>query len=205
MQRPERQLFAETVEKDVAFGPRNLRLPADEVERRVGRALRLVGLESRRDASPFKLSGGQRRLCALAGVLAMEPRVLVLDEPTAGLDPRGRAMLRRVLGRLHEAGVTLVQVTHSMEDAARADRVIVLDESRLVADGTPAEVFSAEGEQRLVEGGLGIPRALRVARELERRGWPPLSDPLTTDELVAALQNGSKGDCPLLTDRGGDR
>ena len=205
MQRPERQLFAETVEKDVAFGPRNLRLPADEVERRVGRALRLVGLESRRDTSPFKLSGGQRRLCALAGVLAMEPRVLVLDEPTAGLDPRGRAMLRRVLGRLREAGVTLVQVTHSMEDAARADRVVVLDESRLVADGTPAEVFSAEGEQRLVEGGLGIPRALRVARELERRGWPPLGDPLTTDELVAALQNGSKGDCPLLTDRGGDR
>ena len=170
----------------------------------MGRALRLVGLEGRRDVSPFKLSGGQRRLCALAGVLAMEPRVLVLDEPTAGLDPRGRAMLRRVLGRLREAGVTLVQVTHSMEDAARADRVIVLDESRLVADGTPAEVFSAEGEQRLVEGGLGIPRALRVARELERRGWPPLGDPLTTDELVAALQNGSKGDCPLLT-RGGDR
>ena len=190
MQHPERQLFAETVERDVAFGPRNLRLPADEVERRVTRALELVGLADRRDASPFKLSGGQRRLCALAGVLAMEPRVLVLDEPTAGLDPRGRAMLRGVLGRLRELGVTLVQVTHSMEDAARADRVVALDQGRLVADGTPAEVFSAANERRLAEGGLGIPRALRVARELERRGWPSLGDPLTTDDLVAAIRGG---------------
>lgn len=188
MQHPERQLFAETVEKDVAFGPRNLGLPEVEVARRVTEALELVGLASRRDVSPFKLSGGQRRLCALAGILAMEPRVLVLDEPTAGLDPRGRAMLRRVLARLRECGVTLVQVTHSMEDAARADRVIALDQARLVADGAPSEVFSRGNERRLTEGGLGIPRALRVARELEHRGWPPLGDPLTTDELVAAIQ-----------------
>lgn len=188
MQHPERQLFAETVEKDVAFGPRNLGLPEGEVTRRVTEALELVGLANRRSVSPFKLSGGQRRLCALAGILAMEPRVLVLDEPTAGLDPRGRAMLRRVLARLRECGVTLVQVTHSMEDAARADRVIALDQARLVADGAPSEVFSRGNERRLTEGGLGIPRALRVARELENRGWPPLGDPLTTDELVAAIQ-----------------
>ncbi len=190
MQHPERQLFAETVEKDVAFGPRNLGLPEGEVARRVTEALELVGLAKRRDVSPFKLSGGQRRLCALAGVLAMEPRVLVLDEPTAGLDPRGRAMLRRVLARLRERGVTLVQVTHSMEDAARADRVLALDQARLVADGAPSEVFSRKNERRLTESGLGIPRALRVARELERRGWPPLGEPLTTDELVAAIQGG---------------
>ena len=199
MQHPERQLFAETVEKDVAFGPRNLKLPAAEVERRVSRAIETVGLTARRNDSPFTLSGGQRRLCALAGILAMEPRILVLDEPTAGLDPRGRAMLRRVLARLSERGITLVQVTHSMEDAARSERVIALDQSRLVAIGTPREVFSRDNERRLREGGLGIPRSLRVARELEDRGWPPLGDPLTTDELVAALQNGSKGDCPLLT------
>ena len=190
MQHPERQLFAETVEKDVAFGPRNLGLPEGEVARRVTEALELVGLAKRRDVSPFKLSGGQRRLCALAGILAMEPRVLVLDEPTAGLDPRGRAMLRRVLARLRERGVTLVQVTHSMEDAARADRVLALDQARLVADGAPSEVFSRNNERRLTESGLGIPRALRVARELERRGWPPLGEPLTTDELVAAIQGG---------------
>ncbi len=190
MQHPERQLFAETVEKDVAFGPRNLGLPEGEVARRVTEALELVGLAKRRDVSPFKLSGGQRRLCALAGILAMKPRVLVLDEPTAGLDPRGRAMLRRVLARLRERGVTLVQVTHSMEDAARADRVLALDQAQLVADGAPSEVFSRKNERRLTESGLGIPRALRVARELERRGWPPLGEPLTTDELVAAIQGG---------------
>ncbi len=191
MQHPERQLFAETVEKDVAFGPRNLGLPEGEVARRVTEALELVGLANRRDVSPFKLSGGQRRLCALAGILAMEPRVLVLDEPTAGLDPRGRAMLRRVLARLRGRGVTLVQVTHSMEDAARADRVLALDQARLVADGTPSEVFSRKNERRLTEGGLGIPRALRVARELERRGWPPLGEPLTTDELVEMIRRDS--------------
>ena len=187
MQHPERQLFAETVEKDVAFGPRNLGLPASEVERRVAHALEVVGLSDRREASPFKLSGGQRRLCALAGILAMEPRILVLDEPTAGLDPRGRAMLRGVLARLLEQGITLIQVTHSMEDAARSDRVIALDQSRLVAMGAPREVFSHENERRLVENGLGIPRSLRVARELEHRGWPSLGDPITTDELVAAI------------------
>ena len=188
MQHPERQLFAETVEKDVAFGPRNLKLPAAEVERRVSRAIETVGLTARRNDSPFTLSGGQRRLCALAGILAMEPRILVLDEPTAGLDPRGRAMLRRVLARLSERGITLVQVTHSMEDAARSERVVALDQSRLVAIGTPREVFSRDNERRLREGGLGIPRSLRVARELEDRGWPPLGDPLTTDELVAAIR-----------------
>ena len=204
MQHPERQLFAETVEKDVAFGPRNLRLSADEVSRRVNRALELVGLAGKREASPFQLSGGQRRLCALAGILAMEPEVLILDEPTAGLDPRGRAMLRRVLVRLRERGITLVQVTHSMEDAARCDRVVALDQSHLVAVGTPREVFSPENEERLTKGGLGIPRSLRVARELERRGWPALGEPLTTDELVAAISetlNDSKGDCPLLNHR----
>ena len=192
MQRPERQLFAETVERDVAFGPRNLRLGADEVDRRVTRALGLVGLEGRRADSPFALSGGQRRLCALAGVLAMEPRVLVLDEPTAGLDPRGRALLRRVLDRLHGQGTTLVQVTHSMEDAARADEVIVLDRAHVTAAGTPREVFSASREGALVEAGLGVPRALNLARELERRGLCEpggLGDPLTADELLLALGN----------------
>lgn len=207
MQHPERQLFAETVEKDVAFGPRNLKLPPEEVERRVSRALEIVGLSDRRDASPFKLSGGQRRLCALAGILAMAPKILVLDEPTAGLDPRGRAMLRGVLAHLREQGITLVQVTHSMEDAARCDHVIALDQSRLVAMGGPREVFSRANEKCLCENGLGIPRSLRVARELERRGWPALGDPLTTDELVASIEGacaapGPEGDCPLLGQEG---
>ena len=197
MQHPERQLFAETVEKDVAFGPRNLKLPAEEVRRRVDPALELVGLEGRHDASPFRLSGGQRRLCALAGVLAMEPAVLVLDEPTAGLDPRGRAMLRAVLARLRERGVTLVQVTHSMEDAARSDRVIVLNQSHVMAAGAPRTVFSPANERRLAAAGLGTPRSLRVARALEARGLGDLGEPITTDELVAAIS-------PLLGRAGGD-
>lgn len=187
MQHPERQLFAQTVESDIAFGPRNMGLPADEVARRVDHALGLVGLAAKKGLSPFELSGGQKRLAAIAGVLAMQPKLLVLDEPTAGLDPRGRAGLRRLLAELRAHGVTIVQVTHSMEDAARADRVVVLDESRVIADGTPAEVFSPENAARLHACGLGIPRPLAYARALEKKGAPVLGDPLTIEELASAL------------------
>ena len=183
MQHPERQLFAQTVAEDVAFGPRNQGLSATEVERRVAHALDLVGLADRRDASPFELSGGQQRLAAIAGVLAMEPELLVLDEPTAGLDPRGRARLRALMADLAAHGVTLLQVTHSMEDAARADHVVVLDQSRVLAAGTPAEVFCPANEPQLTAVGLGLPRPLTYAREhaLEAR-------PLTLEALVAALR-----------------
>lgn len=183
MQHPERQLFAQTVAEDVAFGPRNQGLSAAEVERRVAHALDLVGLTDRRDASPFELSGGQQRLAAIAGVLAMEPELLVLDEPTAGLDPRGRARLRTLMADLAAHGVTLLQVTHSMEDAARADHVVVLDQSRVLAAGTPGEVFCPANEPQLTAVGLGLPRPLTYAREhaLEAR-------PLTLEALVAALR-----------------
>ena len=183
MQHPERQLFAQTVAEDVAFGPRNQGLSAAEVERRVAHALDLVGLADRRDASPFELSGGQQRLAAIAGVLAMEPELLVLDEPTAGLDPRGRARLRALMADLAAHGVTLLQVTHSMEDAARADHVVVLDQSRVLAAGTPGEVFCPANEPQLTAVGLGLPRPLAYAREhaLDAR-------PLTLEALVAALR-----------------
>lgn len=183
MQHPERQLFAQTVADDVAFGPRNQGLSAAEVERRVAHALDLVGLADRRDASPFELSGGQQRLAAIAGVLAMEPELLVLDEPTAGLDPRGRARLRALMADLAAHGVTLLQVTHSMEDAARADHVVVLDQSHVLAAGTPAEVFCPANEQQLTAVGLGLPRPLAYACEhaLDAR-------PLTLEALVAALR-----------------
>ena len=183
MQHPERQLFAQTVAEDVAFGPRNQGLSAAEVERRVAHALDLVGLANRRDASPFELSGGQQRLAAIAGVLAMEPELLVLDEPTAGLDPRGRARLRALMADLAAHGVTLLQVTHSMEDAARADHVVVLDQSHVLAAGTPAEVFCPANEPQLTAVGLGLPRPLAYAREhaLDAR-------PLTLEALVAALR-----------------
>ena len=183
MQHPERQLFAQTVAEDVAFGPRNQGLSAAEVERRVTHALDLVGLTDRRDASPFELSGGQQRLAAIAGVLAMEPELLVLDEPTAGLDPRGRARLRALMTDLAAHGVTLLQVTHSMEDAARADHVVLLDQSHVLAAGTPAEVFCPANEPQLTAVGLGLPRPLAYAREhaLDAR-------PLTLEALVAALR-----------------
>ena len=183
MQHPERQLFAQTVAEDVAFGPRNQGLSATEVERRVAHALDLVGLADRRNASPFELSGGQQRLAAIAGVLAMEPELLVLDEPTAGLDPRGRARLRALMADLAAHGVTLLQVTHSMEDAARADHVVVLDQSHVLAAGTPAEVFCPANEPQLTAVGLGLPRPLAYACEhaLDAR-------PLTLEALVAALR-----------------
>lgn len=183
MQHPERQLFAQTVAEDVAFGPRNQGLSTAEVERRVAHALDLVGLADRRDVSPFELSGGQQRLAAIAGVLAMEPELLVLDEPTAGLDPRGRARLRALMADLAAHGVTLLQVTHSMEDAARADHVVVLDQSHVLAAGTPAEVFCPANEPQLTAVGLGLPRPLAYACEhaLDAR-------PLTLEALVAALR-----------------
>ena len=183
MQHPERQLFAQTVAEDVAFGPRNQGLSVAEVEGRVAHALDLVGLADRRDASPFELSGGQQRLAAIAGVLAMEPELLVLDEPTAGLDPRGRARLRALMADLAAHGVTLLQVTHSMEDAARADHVVVLDQSHVLAAGTPAEVFCPANEPQLTAVGLGLPRPLAYACEhaLDAR-------PLTLEALVAALR-----------------
>ena len=188
MQQSERQLFAPTVAEDVSFGPRNLGLDAAEVERRCTRALELVGLSDRRDASPFSLSGGQMRLCALAGVLAIEPRVLLLDEPMAGLDPRGRRMLREVLARLSAQGTTIVEVTHSMDEAARADRVVVLDRSHVVACGTPEQVLSADHADALAAAGLGLPRPLALARALRERGVRVAGEPLTAEALVEALR-----------------
>ena len=187
MQHPERQLFAETVMQDVAFGPTNMGLSAEEVARRCRAALDLVGLVGYDNASPFELSGGQQRLCAIAGILAMWPRIIVLDEPTAGLDPRGRAELRAILEVVKEQGVTVVQVTHNMDDAARADRVIVLNQARVMLDGTPHEVFCSDTSQALRDAGLGVPAALEWAQRLGLA-----KQPLTLDELVECLTNAEE-------------
>ena len=187
MQHPERQLFADTVFEDVAYGPRNLGLKPAEVERRVRKQLAFLGLPDKVDASPFDLSGGQQRLAALAGVLAMEPKVLVLDEPVAGLDPRGAERLRNVIRALHARGVAILMVSHSMEDVATlADRMLVLDAGRVALEGTPREVFAQEG--RLRELGLGIPAPLALACELRAREIAVAGSPLTTPELVGALR-----------------
>jgi len=177
-QYPEHQLFGETVYEDVGFGPRNGGLSEEEIEERVRESLAYVGLDygALRDRSPFELSGGQKRRVAIAGVLAMRPSVLILDEPTAGLDPKGRdEILDRVKALQEERGVTVVLVSHSMEDVARlVERIIVMEKGTVALDGTPTEVFR-QAEQ-LKSMGLGVPQVTDLMRELQRRGMEVDSD-----------------------------
>lgn len=189
-QYPERQLFARTVREDVAFGPRNLGVTGDELAARVDGAIRGVGLDPDAvgDVSPFALSGGQQRRIAFAGVLAMEPDVLVFDEPVAGLDPRSRREFIRLLRKLHAQGRTIVMTSHNMDDAAElCDRLVVLDHGSVLLDGTPTEVFSQADELRRV--GLGIPDAQEMARRLIGCGWPLERGRLyTPDALIDDLR-----------------
>lgn len=187
MQRPERQLFAQTVAEDVAFGPSNLGLSACDITSAVNTALELVGLSHKADVSPFELSGGQQRLCALAGVIAMQPKVLVLDEPTSGLDPYYCSELRKIINAVLEDGCTVIELTHSMEDAAETDQIIVLHEGDLVFSGTPYQTFTHFSEAEFQELGLGIPHALAWAQRLSRTTGINLGEPLTLSELVEAL------------------
>lgn len=204
-QYPERQLFAETVAQDVAFGPRNLGLPQDEVVSRVATSLARVGLDLAAigDKSPFELSGGQQRRVAFAGVLAMEPEVLVLDEPMAGLDPAARREFLGLIDRLHREGLTVVMVSHSMDDLANCcDRIVVMNEGAVFADGTPAQVFAHANELKSI--GLGVPAAQRMALSLVQAGVPLRCDKLYTvealaDELAGMLLGCADG--PLRTSR----
>ena len=185
-QYPERQLFAETVTQDVAFGPHNLGLPQDEVDRRVESSLSRVGLDLSTvgDKSPFELSGGQQRRVAFAGVLAMEPEVLVLDEPMAGLDPAARSDFLELIDRLHHGGLTVVMVSHSMDDLANCcDRIVVMNEGAVFAEGTPAQVFAHADELKSI--GLGVPAAQRMALALAEAGVPLRRGGLYTVESLA--------------------
>ena len=184
-QYPEYQLFEETVAKDIAFGPKNQGLTADEIDARVRRAMEAVHLDYDKYAnrSPFELSGGQMRRVAIAGVLAMEPKILILDEPTAGLDPRGRDRILTMIRDLHaRGGVTVIMVSHSMDDVARlATRLIVMSRGKLVATGSPREIFSqVEMMDRI---GLGVPEAAKLAAMLRARGIDLPEDLYTQDEL----------------------
>lgn len=198
-QYPERQLFAETVTQDVAFGPHNLGLSQAEVVRRVESSLARVGLDLATvgDKSPFELSGGQQRRVAFAGVLAMEPEVLVLDEPMAGLDPAARSDFLELIDRLHHGGLTVVMVSHSMDDLANCcDRIVVMNEGTVFAEGTPAQVFAHADELKSI--GLGVPAAQRMALALAEAGVPLRFDGLYTveslaDELVDLLIGRSGG------------
>lgn len=187
-QYPEHQLFEMTVYKDVAFGPNNMKLSEEEVDKRVKEALQTVGLpETVYEKSPFELSGGQKRRVAIAGVLAMNPEVLILDEPTAGLDPKGRDEILYAIKQLHkQRGITVVLVSHSMEDVAKlVDRLIVMHKGKVAMTGTPREVF-AHAEQ-LEEMGLAIPQISYVLRQLRKKGYCLPEDIYTVEEAVKAL------------------
>lgn len=183
---PEHQLFEETVEKDIMFGPMNFGVPEEEARKRAHELIELLGLPSDvAQKSPFDLSGGQMRRVAIAGVLAFKPSVLVLDEPTAGLDPRGRKEIMELFHRLHmQENLTTILVTHSMEDAARyADNVIIMHEGRSVMTGTVDEVFA--DEEKLATYRLGLPRSVKFQRDIEKLIGRSLTDLALTEERLA--------------------
>lgn len=186
-QYPEYQLFEETVAKDIAFGPKNLGLDDAEVERRVRESMRMVGLdEDKADISPFELSGGQKRRVAIAGVIAMEPDVLVLDEPAAGLDPAGRREILDLVKSFHDNGRTVVMVSHSMNDVGKlCDRLIVMNHGRVAFDGTPAEVFTHPDELEAM--GLGVPDSVKLAIRLRKDGFDIPMDVTSVEALAAAI------------------
>lgn len=189
-QYPEDQLFEDTIYKDIAFGPKNLKLDPEEIDTRVRSAMKSVGLdfEELKDRSPFELSGGQKRRVAIAGVLALNPSYLVLDEPTAGLDPRGREEILGEIGRLYKEreNLSVILVTHSMEDVAKhANRLLVMDKGRLIMDGRPKEIFSREEELEAI--GLSLPAVTRLMRRLKKGGWDIDERSLTVDEAVKSI------------------
>ena len=194
-QYPEYQLFEETVYKDIAFGPKNMKLSADEIDERVREAAGFVGLsEELFERSPLELSGGQKRRIAIAGVIAMRPKVLILDEPTAGLDPGGcEGIIKNILDYRERTGSTVLLVTHSMDDAARiADRLVVFHEGSIAMDGTPDAVFSHPTE--LTAMGLDVPQAAAIAQALRERGVSLPQSIYTLEQLKAALVPLRKGE-----------
>jgi len=193
-QYPEYQLFEETVAKDVAFGPTNLGLDAGEISKRVELALRQVGLDpaSVSEKSPFELSGGQKRRVAIAGVLAMQPAILILDEPAAGLDPTGRREMFGLIRGIHESGTTVVMVSHSMDDVGRlCDRLFVLNRGEIAYTGTPAEVFVHESKLHAI--GLDVPECAKLARRLRESGFDMPEGTYRTEDVCAAIIGNLSG------------
>lgn len=182
-QNPDNQIVASIVEEDVAFGPENLGVPPEELRRRVDDALKAVGMYEYRHHEPHKLSGGQKQRVAIAGMIAMLPECIVLDEPTAMLDPKGRKEVMDTVRRLNrECGMTVVFITHFMEEAAEADRVVVMDNAKILLDSTPQEVFSKADLLKKI--GLDVPKAAALAAELRANGIPIRGNVLTADALA---------------------
>ena len=182
-QNPDNQIVASVVEEDVAFGPENLGVPPEEIRKRVDNALKAVGMYEYRKHEPHKLSGGQKQRVAIAGMIAMLPECIVLDEPTAMLDPRGRKEVMDTILKLNrEMGMTVVFITHFMEEAVRASRVIVMDNAEILMDGTPREVFRQA--DRVKAAGLDVPKPAELARALQKRDVPMPDDILTASEFT---------------------
>jgi energy-coupling factor transport system ATP-binding protein len=185
-QNPDNQLVATVVEEDVAFGPENLGLPREEIRRRVNSSLALVGMTEYARHAPHKLSGGQKQRVAIAGIIAMRPKVIIFDESTAMLDPKGRREVVDIMERLNrEEGITVLNITHYMEEAARADRVIVINDGKIALDGTPREVFSKVDALRKM--GLEAPQGNELVLELKKAGLKIEGDSLTESECIETL------------------
>jgi energy-coupling factor transport system ATP-binding protein len=193
-QYPEYQLFEETIEKDISFGPKNLGLNESEIHERVRKAMNTVGLsyEKYKDLSPFEISGGQKRRVAIAGVVAMEPRILILDEPTAGLDPKGRDDILNKIKKLHkEYNMTILLVSHSMEDVAKlADKIIVMAEGKCILQGKPNEIFNKI--DILEKVGLAVPQVTYLIRELNKKGFNLSDEIYTIKQAKEAILNKYK-------------
>ena len=185
-QNPDNQIVANVVEEDVAFGPENLGISSPEIRHRVNKALKQVGMYEYREHAPHLLSGGQKQRIAIAGVIAMEPKCIVLDEPTAMLDPRGRREVIETIGQLNrEKGITVVLITHHMDEAAKASRVVVLHKGKVTADGTPKEVFS---QVDLLHGlGLAAPETVELCHALNEAGFELPLDKLESEECAQTL------------------
>jgi len=192
-QNPDNQIVATVVEEDVAFAPENLGYPSDEIRRRVDEALKIVGMYQYREHAPHLLSGGQKQRIAIAGVLAMRPECVVFDEPTAMLDPRGRASVLKIIHDLKDTyGVAVILITHHMEEAADADRLIVMSDGEIIKDGTPREVFL--DIDTLKKAGLGVPDTTLLLHELKTDGFDISLDALTIDECADAIAAAIKKD-----------
>ena len=185
-QNPDNQIVANVVEEDVAFGPENLGIASDEIRQRVDRALKQVGMYKYRNHAPHLLSGGQKQRVAIAGIIAMEPKCIVLDEPTAMLDPRGRREVMQTIELLNrDKGITIVLITHHMDEAAKAQRVVVLNEGKIAADGTPKEVFSRVELLHSIR--LAAPETVELCNELNKLGFALPLDKLSAEECAQAL------------------
>lgn len=181
-QNPDNQLVSSIVEDDIAFGPENLGIDPVEIRRRVDKALAAVNMGQYRRKAPHQLSGGQKQRIAIAGVVAMRPECIIFDEPTAMLDPKGREEIMEIIDELHRDGITVILITHFMDEAVRADRLVILDQGQVRMDGTPAEIFSREEE--LQELGLDVPLAVDMAQRLRKRGIPVQENIITIESLV---------------------